>query len=119
MTVTSGIGLMSVARSAGGGSSNAVTIDSTGSTPYVLFIDQGLNATGSQRNLRGKAGIAAYKLCGDPSCAMVWASDGDQATAILVTPGGATTALPLTVVRAVNTVEDQSYSDVVTLTMYF
>jgi hypothetical protein len=122
MTVTS-VGIsMSIARSADGdatGSSNGVTISALSSAPYLLFFDQGLSASGSQRNLRDGAGIAAYRLCGDPACAKVWATDGDPATGILVTPGSATTTLPFTVVRAANAADEGSHSDVVMLIMYF
>ena len=121
-TVISGGGSLSVARSEAGnstGSSNAVIIKSQGGEPYLLSLDQGLNATGRQRNLRGNAGIAPYKLCWDPSCATLWATNDDPATGTLITPAGASTVLPLTVVRAASASDDESYADVVTLTMYF
>jgi spore coat protein U-like protein len=120
LTVTSGSASLSVAPSFGDatGSANAVSVNSAGSVPYALSIDQGLNATGNRRNLRGDAGTVAYKLCRDIACDTVWATDDDPANGIVIAPASAMSALPLTVL-APKGAKDASYTDVVTLTMYF
>ena len=121
-TVVSTGASLSVAPSAsanGTASRNAVTINSNGGTPYVLFFDEGLNATGLQRNLRSNSGIAAYQLCQDPACEKVWTTNGSPDTGVLVVPGHSASALPLNVVRAANAADDGSYSDTLTLTVYF
>lgn len=125
MTVKTG-GIVSIARATvpnGPSTAGGIMVTSDGGVgAYMLFFDQGLNATGTQRNFRSDGGLVAYDLCQDPACVSAWASgaDGDAGTPIIVTSGNTTTAVPLyTVIRHANTAKSGAYSDVVTLTMYF
>jgi hypothetical protein len=121
LTVTGNGGMLSVSRAAGGSvqSPNGVTINSHGDIPYTLFIDQDSDAAQAPQNAGGSSASPGYELCRDPDCTTVWAPNGDPQTGILVTPGSASTALPLSVVRPANTAENGNVSDVVMLTMYF